>query len=75
MKISFDPLWKKLIDLKISKMQLAEKASLSKGTLAKLGKNEYVSLEVVERICNALNCPVYDVLEVKDSSALSGLPD
>lgn len=37
--ISYDPLWKKLIDLKLSKTQMAEKTGISKNTLAKLGKN------------------------------------
>ena len=47
--ISYDPLWKKLIDLKFSKTEMAEKCGISKNTLAKLGKNEYVALEMIER--------------------------
>ena len=62
--ISYDPLWKKLIDLKLSKTELAQKASLSKGTVAKMGKDEYVALEVIVRICNALDCEIYDVIEL-----------
>ena len=65
MKISFDPLWKTLIDKKLSKTEFASTVGLSKSTLAKLGKNEYVSLEVIERICNKLEVPVYDVVEIK----------
>ena len=64
MKITFDPLWKTLIDRKMTKMQLVEKAKISKSTLAKLGKNEYVSLEVIERLCETLKCPIYDVVEI-----------
>lgn len=68
--ISYDPLWKKCIDLKLSKTQMAEKTGISKNTLAKLGKNEYVALEMIERICMKLECPVEDVLEVRpDDSA------
>ena len=63
--ISYDPLWKKCIDLKLSKTQMAEKAEISKNTLAKLGKNEYVALEMIERICMNLEIPVQDVLEVR----------
>lgn len=66
--ISYDPLWKKLIDLKLSKSDLAKKAGLSKATVAKMGKEEYVSLEVVVRICNALGCEIYDVIELHSSS-------
>ena len=62
--ISYDPLWKKLIDLKLSKTELAQKAGLSKGTVAKMGKEEYVSLEVVVRICNTLGCEISDVIEL-----------
>jgi len=63
--ISYDPLWKKLIDLKFSKTETAEKCGISKNTLAKLGKNEYVALEMIERICLKLEIPVEDVLEVR----------
>ena len=63
--ISYDPLWKKLIDLKFSKTEMAEKCGRSKNTLAKLGKNEYVALEMIERICLKLEIPVEDVLEVR----------
>lgn len=62
--ISYDPLWKKLIDLKLSKSDLAKKAGLSKATVAKMGKEEYVSLEVIVWICNALSCGIYDVIEL-----------
>lgn len=65
MKISFDPLWKTLIDKKLSKMEFASTVGLSKSTLAKLGKNEYVSLEVIERICTKLQIQIYDVVEIK----------
>ena len=62
--ISYDPLWKKLIDLKLSKSDLTKKTGLSKATVAKMGKEEYVSLEVVVRICNVLGCEIYDVIEL-----------
>ncbi len=69
--ILYDPLWKKLIDLKLSKTQLAEKAGISKNTLAKLGKNEYVALEMIERICMKLEIPVEEVLEVRPDDTAS----
>lgn len=67
--ISYDPLWKKLIDLKLSKSELAKKAGLSKATVAKMGKDEYVALEVIVRTCNTLNCEIYDVIELHSSPA------
>lgn len=65
-KISYDPLWKKLVDLKLTRTQMAERAGISKNTLAKMGKGEYVSLEMIERICVGLEIQVYDVIEVKE---------
>ena len=63
-KISYDPLWKKLIDLKLSKTELMKKVGISKATVSKMGKEEYVSLEVVVRICNTLGCEISDVIEL-----------
>ena len=66
-KISYGPLWKKLIDLKMTKTELQEKAEISRSTLAKMRKNEYVALEVVEKIVNALDCDVVDILSIMPS--------
>ena len=63
MAANYSRLWKLLIDKKLNKTELREKAGISTGTLAKLGKNEYVSTEVLEKICNALDCGVGDVIE------------
>ena len=68
-KISYDPLWKKLVDLKLTKTQMAEKADISKNTLAKMGKNEYVALEMIERICTALDCDIVDVISCLPSNS------
>jgi DNA (cytosine-5)-methyltransferase 1 len=59
----YSKLWKLLIDKKLSKTNFRELAGISTGTLAKLGKNEYVSTEVLDKICAALNCKVGDILE------------
>ena len=66
-RISYDPLWKKLIDLKITKTELQEKVEISRSTLAKMRKNEYVALEVIEKIANALDCDVVDILSILPS--------
>lgn len=64
MAISYNKLWKLLIDNHMKKKDLKEKAELSTATMAKLGKNESVSLDVLVRICKVLNCEIGDVVEV-----------
>lgn len=63
--ISYDPLWKTLIDKKMNKKDLIGKAGLAKGTVTRMGKNESITVEVLVKICNALDCEVYDVLEIR----------
>lgn len=62
--ISYDPLWKLLIDKKMKKLDLCKVADISTSTLAKMGKGEYVALQVVERLCHALECKVEDVISI-----------
>ena len=66
-RISYSPLWKTLIDRKMSKSDLREAAQLSRTTITKMGKDESVTMDVILRICNALNCAVYDVVDVVES--------
>lgn len=66
MNISYNKLWKLLIDNHMKKKDIKEKAELSTATLAKLGKNESVSLDVLVRICKVLNCEIGDVVEIVD---------
>lgn len=63
-KISYDPLWKKLIDAKLTKTELAEKCGISRTTITKMAKNEIVSLEVIQKICNTLDCDIIDVVSI-----------
>lgn len=62
--ISYDPLWHLLIDRKMGKLEMCRAAGIATSTLAKLGKNEYVSLQVIERICKALDCRIEQVVEI-----------
>ena len=62
--ITYKPLWHTLIEKGVKKMELAEMIGISSGTLAKLSRDQYVALEVIERICNALECPVEAVIEI-----------
>ena len=66
MPVSYDKLWKTLIDRKMKRTDLKEMAGISFNILAKLGKNEFVSMESIYKICLALNCGVNDVMEFTD---------
>lgn len=62
MAVDYSKLWKTLIDRKMNKTQLREAAQISTNAIAKLGKNETVSLDTLEKICNALSCTIDDVV-------------
>ena len=63
MSISYDPLWHLLIEKKMKKGDLRTLTGMSQSTLAKLGKNEPVTLDILEKITMALDCRVEDILE------------
>lgn len=60
--ITYKPLWKTLIDMDMKKMDLVEEGIVSRGTLAKMSKNQKVSLDIVERLCEKLHCRVEEVI-------------
>lgn len=64
MAISYNRLWKLLIDRGMTKTQLREKANISTVTLAKLGKNETVSMDILMRICEELDCGLDAIVEI-----------
>lgn len=66
MKVCYDKLWKLLIDKKMKKTDLIRKAKISSNVLAKMGKEESVSLESVGKICSLLDCGVDDILDFID---------
>ncbi len=66
MAVSYNKLWKLMIDQDLNKTQLKDKAQISTNAVAKLGKNEAVSMETLEKICRTLNCDVGDVMEFVD---------
>lgn len=68
MSISYNKLWKKLIDNGMTKTELRLKADIGTSTLAKLGKNEQVSMDVLLRICKTLDCDIADVIELTKES-------
>ena len=63
MKISYKPLWKLLIDKGMRKQDLQAAAKISAGSIAKLGKDENITTDVLIKICNALDCDLLDILE------------
>ena len=64
MTLSYNKLWKLLIDKGMTKTEMRLKADISTTTLAKLGKNETVSMEVLLKICKVLECNVGDIIDV-----------
>lgn len=63
MAISYKKLWKVLIDRNMNKTQLKNKAGISTNAIAKLGRNEAVSMETMDKICRALDCNIGDVMD------------
>lgn len=64
MSVSYKKLWKLLIDKDMTKIELKDAAGISTGTLAKLGKNENVTTDVLVKVCNALDCDIADIVEI-----------
>lgn len=64
MAVSYKKLWKLLIDKDMKKKDLCVAAGISHASMAKLGKNENVTVEVLVRICTALDCGMDDIMEL-----------
>ena len=63
MRISYNKLWKMLIDKGMKKSDLREKSGISSASLAKLGKGENITTDVLFRICEVMDCRIEDILE------------
>lgn len=67
MRISYNKLWKILIDKDMKRKDLQEVAGISSASVAKLGKGENISTDILLRVCEALDCNIEDILEtIKD---------
>ncbi len=64
MLISYKKLWKLLIDKDMKKKDLRELANLNPTIVAKLGRNENVSMDVLVRICSAFQCDISEIMEI-----------
>ena len=64
MGVSYNKLFKLLIDKNMKKTELIKLADISSSTLAKLSKNETVSMDVILRLCQGLKCDIGDIVEI-----------
>ena len=64
MEYNYNKLWKLLIDKNLMKKDLMEKTGITSSTIAKMGKNNAVSMEVLGKICMALDCNIGDIVDV-----------
>lgn len=71
MLVSYDKLWKILIDRKMSRTELKDAAGISFNVLAKMGKNEFVSMDSLYKICQTLSCDIGEVVEFVNSGQVS----
>lgn len=68
MRISYNKLWKLLIDKNMNKQDLREASGISSASVAKLGKGDNITTEVLLRICTALDCDISDIMEVVEDA-------
>ncbi|HCJ1301741.1 TPA: helix-turn-helix transcriptional regulator [Listeria innocua] len=66
LKISYNKLWKLLIDKNMNKQDLKNVAKVSSASIAKLGKGENITTDVLLKICTALECDISDIMEIVD---------
>ncbi len=71
MTISYNGLWKLMIDKKLQKKDLIEQLDISSATIAKMGKGEAVSVNVLERICKFLDCNLGDIMSFENEKGES----
>lgn len=66
MRISYNKLWKLLIDKNMKKSDLKDKAGISSASLAKLGRGDNITTDVLLKICETMNCHLEDIMETVD---------
>ncbi len=71
MSVSYDKLWKLLIDRKMSRTELKDASGISFNVLAKMGRNEFVSMESLYKICCSLSCDIGEIMEFTDNQTVS----
>ena len=68
MKVSYNGLWKFLIDHEMKKMDLVEELGISTSTLAKMSRGEPVSMQILAKICDKLNCDFGDLVSYQTTA-------
>ena len=66
MRITYKPLWKLLIDRGIKKKDLCALTGVSPATVTKMGKGAHITTDTIEKICNALNCGITDIMDLEE---------
>lgn len=69
MGISYYKLWKLIIDKGMNKTQLCNASGVSTSTISKLGKNEQICMDSMQKICRVLNCDIGDIVEMVNTDA------
>ena len=69
MAVNYNKLWRILTDENMKKIEMQYKTGISGNILARMGKNEYVSMQTVEKICRELNCTLDEMMEFTDDKA------
>lgn len=67
MAVCYERLWELLAKKNMKKIELQHRSEISGNILAKLGRNEYISMQSVEKICMALNCTIDEIMSFKDN--------
>lgn len=73
MAVTYRKLFKLMIDKKMKKKELKEMTGISASSVSKLANDQYVSLKVLEQVCNALSVNIGDIVEITDSNNRSAL--
>lgn len=66
MSVSYNRLWKQLIDKNMKRIEMQHLTGISANILARMGKNQYVSMETVEKTCKKMNCTIDEMMEFTD---------
>lgn len=72
MAVSYNGLWKIMIDKNLQRKDLTEELNISSATIAKMGKGEQVSMDVLERICTYLDCNIGDIMSFEKEENNNG---
>ena len=72
-RISYNKLWKLLIDKEMNKQDLKEASGISAATVAKLGRGDNLTTDVLVKICSAIDCDITEIMELKEDDKEEGL--